>query len=58
MSRKKIIMESIKNRGLFIKTNSDSETANIVNTIAPEHLELMYHDKYFLKQIRNAGAIF
>ena len=58
MSRKKIIMESIKNRGLFIKTNSDSETANIVNTIAPEHLELMYHDKKFLKQIRNAGAIF
>jgi histidinol dehydrogenase len=58
MSRKKIIMESIKNRGLFIKTNSDSETADIVNTIAPEHLELMYHDKKFLKQIRNAGAIF
>ena len=58
MLRKKIIMESIKNRGLFIKTNSDSETANIVNTIAPEHLELMYHDKKFLKQIRNAGAIF
>ena len=58
MSRKKIIIESIQNRGLFIKTNSDSETANIINDIAPEHLELMYHNKKFLKQIRNAGAIF
>ena len=58
MSRKKIIMESIKNRGILIKTNSDSETAKIINIIAPEHLELMYHNKKFLKQINNAGAIF
>ena len=43
---------------MFIKTNNDSETANIINTIAPEHLELMYYNKKFLKQIKNAGAIF
>ena len=47
MSRKKIIMESIKNRGLFIKQIATFRNCNIVNTIAPEHLELMYHDKKF-----------
>ena len=58
MPRKKIIMESVKNRGMFIKTSSDSETAKIINVIAPEHLELIYHNKKLIKQIRNAGAIF
>ncbi len=58
MPRKKIIMQSVKNRGMFIKTSSDSETAEIINIIAPEHLELLHYNQKLIKQIHNAGAIF
>lgn len=57
--RKKIITKSFKSRGMFIKANNNSEIADIVNKISPEHLEIMTKNyKSFLKIINNAGAIF
>ena len=57
--RKKIITKSFNDRGLFIKTKNNKEIADIVNSIAPEHLEIMSKDnKNLLKLINNAGAIF
>tara|TARA_B100001564_G_scaffold359537_1_gene381725 strand:- start:1147 stop:2445 length:1299 start_codon:yes stop_codon:yes gene_type:complete len=59
MLRKKIILKSFNNRGMFIRTKNDREIVKIVNTIAPEHLEIMSkNNKALLKDITNAGAIF
>ena len=59
MLRKKIIIKSFNNRGMFIKARSNKEISMIVNNIAPEHLEIMSKDyKLLLKNIYNAGAIF
>ena len=59
MLRKQIILKSFNNRGLFIKTKNIKEIANIVNIIAPEHLEIMSkNNNIILKLIDNAGAIF
>ena len=59
MTRKAIIRKSLFDRGMFIKTRSDSETADLVNKIAPEHLEIMCkNSSKILRNIRNAGAIF
>ena len=59
MARKSIIKKSFLNRGMIVKTKNDLETANLINIIAPEHLEIMSKssDK-ILKNVRNAGAIF
>ena len=57
--RKNIITKSFNNRSLFIKTKNNKDIADIVNIIAPEHLEIMCKDnKNLLKIINNAGAIF
>ena len=59
LPRKKIILKSLKNRGMFIKTKNINEASNIVNEIAPEHLEIVCKNSgKVLKQIKNAGAIF
>ncbi len=59
MLRKKIIIKSFNNRGMYIKTKNDNETCKIINILAPEHLEIMCKNhKSLLKQINNAGAIF
>ena len=59
MLRKKIIVKSFNNRGMYIKTKNDNETCKIINILAPEHLEIMCKNhKSLLKQINNAGAIF
>lgn len=57
--RKKIILESLKKRSFFIKTNNSLESCNIINYIAPEHL-IIYSKNYnfFFKNIKNAGSIF
>ena len=59
LPRKKIILKSLKNRGMFIKTKNINEACNIGNEIAPEHLEIICrnNDKVF-KKIKHAGAIF
>ena len=58
MLRKRIIIESVKNRGMLIKTSSDKESAELINIISPEHLEIMNNNKNLFKLIKNAGAIF
>ena len=55
----KIATSSLKNYGLSIYANKMNTILNIVNEIAPEHLEL-YVENYrkILEGIKNAGSIF
>ena len=58
LPRKKIALGSLKKNGLLIFANTDKKISDIVNIIAPEHLELSI-DKFknILKNIKNAGSI-
>ena len=59
LKRKKIAKESIKNRGAIIVTNSLEEAIDLMNKIAPEHLEVLTKNPFeILPFIRHAGAIF
>ena len=59
MPRKKIIQESLSNRGAIICCVNRREAAEITNRIAPEHLGLMIDNPYeLLDQIKNFGAVF
>jgi histidinol dehydrogenase len=58
LSRKKIIEQSLKNSAILVIKNLEDAT-EIVNFIAPEHLELATKNpQKFLPKIKNAGAIF
>ena len=57
--RKDIIKKSLETRGLFIKVKTQSNIVDIVNSIAPEHLEILGYKKFNLpEKIKNAGAVF
>ncbi|WLQ14600.1 histidinol dehydrogenase [Hahella aquimaris] len=59
MERKDIISVSLKERGAFIKVADLKDAVEVVNLIAPEHLELSVADPdALLPDIRHAGAIF
>ena len=59
MSRREIIGKSLRDRGMFILTQSLSEAAAVSNQIAPEHLELSVADPQALAaHITHAGALF
>ncbi|WP_206618030.1 histidinol dehydrogenase [Hahella sp. KA22] len=59
MERKDIISVSLKERGAFIKVADLKDAVDVVNLIAPEHLELSVADPdALLPDIRHAGAIF
>ncbi|GAB1263734.1 histidinol dehydrogenase [Aurantivibrio infirmus] len=59
LQRSTMTMQSLKNRGALIKVSSVSEAMELVNRIAPEHLELSVENpEELLPQIRHAGAIF
>ena len=59
LPKKIIALKSLKNFGLAIYSNSEKNIIEIVNTIAPEHLELyMKNNNKILKKIKNAGSIF
>ncbi len=59
LPKKKIASKSLKNFGLAIFTDSKKKILEIINTIAPEHLELCTSmNKEILKGVRNAGSIF
>jgi histidinol dehydrogenase len=59
MDRCPIIRTSLASRGALIEVADLDEAANIVNFIAPEHLELAVADpKTLATKIRHAGAIF
>ena len=59
LPKRKIATQSLKNFGLAILTNGKRRIAEIVNTIAPEHLELYTHyNNKLLNKVKNAGSIF
>ena len=59
MPRRQIILESLKRNGALIGVDSMDEAVDIVNRIAPEHLELSVAEpREFLSKIRHAGSIF
>lgn len=59
MARESIIRQSISDRGALILTRDDTESAAIVNRIAPEHLELaLVNADEFVELVEHAGAIF
>ena len=59
LPKKKIAYKSLKNYGLAIYAKKIDKILEIVNEIAPEHLELNIKNyKKMLKGIKNAGSIF
>ncbi len=59
MPRRDVIAASLSKRGALIKVRSLLEACDIVNRIAPEHLELsVAKPDALLARIRHAGAIF
>ena len=58
MPRKKIAKKSLVNNGLIINTKNDKQTIDVINEIAPEHLELNISNyKKILNKINNSGSI-
>ena len=59
LERKAIAEVSIRERGAIIVTSSMDEAVDLMNQIAPEHLEVVTsHPFDLLPKIRHAGAIF
>ena len=59
LSRNEIAQKSIDERGCIIIANNMSEAIDLMNEIAPEHLEVMTKNPFeLLPQIKHAGAIF
>jgi len=59
MPRAEIIEASLNARGAFIKVKDLDEAMDVVNHIAPEHLELSMDDpQAWAKKVKHAGAIF
>ena len=58
LPRKEIVAKSLKNNGLIIKAYNDKQIVDIINEIAPEHLELNIKNyKNILDKVINAGSI-
>ena len=59
MERKEIIRQSLERRGALIEVADEQQAIELINRIAPEHLELSVEDpQAWLPNIRHAGAIF
>ena len=59
LPKRRIATKSIKSFGLAIYAKNQNNILNVVNTIAPEHLEINFKNYGgILKKIRNAGSIF
>jgi len=59
LSRKEIAAESVQKRALIVLVRNMDEAVDIINEVAPEHLELAVKDpKKYVDRIDNAGAIF
>lgn len=59
LERRDIASTSIKNNGKIIVANNLQEAFNLVNEIAPEHLQLMIENATdHIADIKHAGAIF
>ena len=59
MERADIIRIALESRGAFIEVRDLDQAVDIVNRVAPEHLELSVADpRALLPKVRHAGAIF
>jgi len=59
LERKEIAKKSIEERGAIIITESIDEAIELMNKIAPEHLEVVIANPFeLLPKIKHAGAIF
>lgn len=59
LEREKIARKSIEDRGAIIVASSMDEAVDLMNEIAPEHLEVMTENPFdLLPFIKHAGAIF
>jgi histidinol dehydrogenase len=59
MPRREVIAAALSRRGALIRARNLGEACDIVNRIAPEHLELsVERPDALLPRIRNAGAVF
>jgi histidinol dehydrogenase len=59
LPRRRIVAESLKRRGALIWTKSLTESVQLSNRIAPEHLELsVAQPDTLLKSVAHAGAVF
>ena len=58
LPRKKIISKSLNNHGLLVLCQNDNQIIDLINEIAPEHLELnVSNAKKYINKIFNAGSI-
>ncbi|MGP7819407.1 histidinol dehydrogenase [Niallia sp. 01092] len=59
LPRKEIAQQSIEDFGLIIITETMDDAVDTINTLAPEHLEIITENPFeLLGTIRHAGAIF
>jgi len=59
LGRKKVALASLKSYGASFIVSSTDQAVELVNRIAPEHLEIHVKDPWsFLGRIKNAGAVF
>ena len=59
LPKKKIAITSLRNFGLAIYSKKISRIIEIINEVAPEHLEIQLKDgEKILSKIKNAGSIF
>ena len=59
LPKKKIASQSLKNFGLAILATSKKNILEVINAIAPEHLELYTNmNEEIVKGVKNAGSIF
>jgi len=59
LPRKSIATKSLKSNGILINVSSDQKLVEVINKIAPEHLELNIKNyKNIVNKIINAGSIF
>ena len=59
MPRRQVIEASLQDRGVFIYVQDMARAIEVVNIIAPEHLELSVEDaEHWASEVRHAGAIF
>tara|TARA_B100000686_G_scaffold319389_1_gene370083 strand:- start:846 stop:2111 length:1266 start_codon:yes stop_codon:yes gene_type:complete len=58
LPRKNIAFRSLIKNGLIVQAHNDKQIIDVINEIAPEHLELNVNNyKKYLNKINNAGSI-
>tara|TARA_B100002051_G_scaffold186787_1_gene176855 strand:- start:455 stop:1720 length:1266 start_codon:yes stop_codon:yes gene_type:complete len=58
LPKKKVALRSLKTNGLIILIKDDKQITQVINEIAPEHLEMNVKNyKKYLNKIKNVGSI-